>query len=239
MGRGVCVNDGLKKLLKNGHALFVPMDHGKPSEPFPGLENMNAVVAQVDAAGATAVVMTKDYIKLLDKKPKCAIIMQLVTDYAPLEKVEAAKKLGASGVAVFFAVDETNKREVLETFKQTVADSKKYGLPLLAMAFPKKEKRGEVASGVFAVKIANELGADIVKTCFTGSVESFSKIVSASKVPVVLAGGPKNETEEEALNKARQAVEAGAIGVCFGRNVFQAENPGAMVEKLKEIVFKD
>ncbi|MEM2744643.1 MAG: fructose-bisphosphate aldolase, partial [Nitrososphaerota archaeon] len=83
-----------------------------------------------------------------------------------------------------------------------------------------------------------ELGADIVKTVYTGSSESFRKVVNRCPVPIVIAGGPKVENDKQVLEMAKGAMDAGAIGVTFGRNVFQHENPKAIVKALASIVFR-
>jgi fructose-bisphosphate aldolase/2-amino-3,7-dideoxy-D-threo-hept-6-ulosonate synthase len=79
----------------------------------------------------------------------------------------------------------------------------------------------------------------MIKTFYTGSAESFREVVSGCLTPVVVAGGTKMKTEEDALKVAKGAVEAGANGIAFGRNVWQSRNPLGMVKALVEIVHKD
>lgn len=85
-------------------------------------------------------------------------------------------------------------------------------------------------------RIAAEIGCDLVKTEWTGSPASFSEVVYACPVPVLVAGGPRTDRPEDAVEMARLAVEAGAAGVVFGRNIVQADDPTAVVRALAELI---
>jgi DhnA family fructose-bisphosphate aldolase class Ia len=80
------------------------------------------------------------------------------------------------------------------------------------------------------------LGADIVKVPYTGSVESFKEVVRGCPVPVVIAGGPKMDSDEDIFNMVDGALKAGATGVSIGRNAFQHKNPEKMVAALCKMV---
>jgi fructose-bisphosphate aldolase/2-amino-3,7-dideoxy-D-threo-hept-6-ulosonate synthase len=87
-----------------------------------------------------------------------------------------------------------------------------------------------------AARIGSELGADIVKTNYTGSPDTFKEVVEGCSVPVVIAGGPKMDTEKDLLQMVYDAISVGATGVAFGRNIFQAKNPTLLVKKLCTVV---
>ena len=87
-----------------------------------------------------------------------------------------------------------------------------------------------------AVRLGFELGCDVVKTKWTGSIESFRKVVSAAPIPVLIAGGPSGKTNEEILLMVYEAIQAGAAGVCMGRQIFANQNPSAMIDALRLIV---
>ncbi len=80
--------------------------------------------------------------------------------------------------------------------------------------------------------MAGEIGADLIKTDYTGDKDSFRQIVNASPVPVMIAGGPKMSTLSDILQTVYDSMEAGACGIFFGRNVFQASDPAKMVKAL-------
>jgi fructose-bisphosphate aldolase/2-amino-3,7-dideoxy-D-threo-hept-6-ulosonate synthase len=107
------------------------------------------------------------------------------------------------------------------------------------MMYPRGPKVGsehDVEHVKLAARVGAELGADIVKTNYPGSPESFSEVVKGCKVPVVIAGGPKMSTERELLTMVYDSVQVGGTGVAIGRNIFQAENPTLLVRKLCAVV---
>jgi fructose-bisphosphate aldolase/2-amino-3,7-dideoxy-D-threo-hept-6-ulosonate synthase len=89
-----------------------------------------------------------------------------------------------------------------------------------------------------AARVGAELGADIIKTNYTGRVDTFREVVRGCCVPVIIAGGPKAETVQEILQMVQESLEAGGAGVSIGRNVFQHKNPAKMVEAISAIVHK-
>ena len=89
-----------------------------------------------------------------------------------------------------------------------------------------------------AARAGAELGADIIKTNYTGDPDSFRKVVKGCPVPVVIAGGPKTETDMEFLKMIEGALQAGARGVAIGRNVFQHKDPVKMTRAISAIVNK-
>ncbi len=84
-----------------------------------------------------------------------------------------------------------------------------------------------------------ELGADIVKVSYTGSVDSFRKVVAGCPVPVVIAGGPKMSSDRDILEMVQGAIEAGGAGVSIGRNVFQHRDPSRMVGAISMLVHEN
>jgi fructose-bisphosphate aldolase/2-amino-3,7-dideoxy-D-threo-hept-6-ulosonate synthase len=87
-----------------------------------------------------------------------------------------------------------------------------------------------------AARIGAEAGADIVKSVYTGDASSFKRVIKSCPVPIVIAGGPKANTDKEIIEMCFGAMEAGAIGVTFGRNIFQHKNPPAIVHALRSII---
>jgi DhnA family fructose-bisphosphate aldolase class Ia len=85
-------------------------------------------------------------------------------------------------------------------------------------------------------RIGFELGADILKVPYTGDVETFREAVDICPLPIVILGGAKMATERDALVTVAEAIEAGAIGVAFGRNVFQHPNPTGMIKALRKVI---
>jgi len=85
-------------------------------------------------------------------------------------------------------------------------------------------------------RISAEIGADVVKCIWSGSVQSMSEIVESCPVPVLMAGGARQDTPVLALDLAREAMDAGCKGLVFGRNIYQAGRPAEVLDKLRTVV---
>lgn len=165
--------------------------------------------------------------------------------------VEAAVAAGADLVAVHVNITSRYEGSMLSTLSTTIRQAEALGVPLLAIMYPRREGEAdddnyrELKSSdpdaysrlvTHAARIGMELGADVIKTQYTGSPETFERVVEATRpVPVVIAGGPFCSASES-LSAARGAVAAGGKGISFGRNVFQREDPTHMLRQLQSIV---
>jgi fructose-bisphosphate aldolase/2-amino-3,7-dideoxy-D-threo-hept-6-ulosonate synthase len=153
--------------------------------------------------------------------------------------VEEAVKIGADAVSVHINVGAEQEDDMLVKLGMVADDCDMYGMPLLAMMYPRgpKIKNPHAVDVVKHVaRLGAELGADIIKTVYTGDVETFREVVSGCHVPVIIAGGPKVETVQEVLQMVYDSIKAGGKGLSIGRNVFQHENPTLMVKALSAIV---
>ena len=115
-------------------------------------------------------------------------------------------------------------------------------MPLLAMVYP----RGQKIKDSFDVdmikrcaRIAQELGADIVKTSYTGDIDTFKEVTRGVSIPVLVAGGPQMSSTKEILQMVRDSIDAGASGTSIGRNVFQHQNVVGITKAISGIVFDD
>ena len=118
----------------------------------------------------------------------------------------------------------------------------KWGMPLVAMMYPRGRKvksENDVEAVKLAARIGAELGADIVKTNYTGEIDSFREVVEGCPAPVVVAGGPKMGTNRDVLQMVWEAIQAGGAGASIGRNVFQAPDPTKMVRAIVKIVHEN
>lgn len=241
----------LSRLFKNGRMLCVPMDHGVTNGPIRGLEDMDSIVRKVEAGGASAVILHKGVIKALNFAPRLGIVMHAtastVLGPAPNFKVqvatvEEAVRLGADAVSVHINIGAKEEPEMLTTLGYLADAADEWGMPFLAMMYARGEfiknpKDPETLAHV--VRVGAELGADVVKTPYTGDPDSFRQVVKGCPVPVVIAGGPKVGNERQLLEMVKGAIEAGAVGVTFGRNIFQHENPEKIVKAIGKIVYEN
>ncbi|MFQ6094640.1 MAG: 2-amino-3,7-dideoxy-D-threo-hept-6-ulosonate synthase [Candidatus Bathyarchaeia archaeon] len=230
--------------------VIIPMDHGITMGPIKGLYDMKTAVNRVAEGGANAVLLHKGIIRAGYRGygRDIGLIMHLSGSTKlgpdPNAKVQVADvmeaiKLGADAVSVHINVGSKTEQEQLKFLGQISRVCEDWGMPLLAMMYPRGEKiknEYDVEVVKHAARIGAELGADIIKTNYTGTEETFREVVRGCPVPVVMAGGPKTETNEEFCQMVYDSIKAGGAGVAAGRNVFQHENPTKMVRVLCGIV---
>ncbi|HHV24498.1 MAG TPA: class I fructose-bisphosphate aldolase family protein [Methanosarcina sp.] len=235
-----------------GNSIIIPMDHGVGAGPIEGLENLQEAVNRVAEGGANAVLghmgLAKHGHRGYGHDVGLIIHLSASTSLSldPNHKVlvttvEEAIKVGADGVSVHINVGAEDECEMLQGLGYVAGKCDEWGIPLLAMMYPRGKKvRSEydVDAVKHAARIGAELGADIVKTNYTGSPETFKEVVDGCPVPVIIAGGPKVESEQELLQMIEGSLEAGGRGVAIGRNVFQAKDPTGLVRKIAKVVHK-
>ncbi len=155
--------------------------------------------------------------------------------------VEEAIRLGADAVSVHINIGAKEESEMLHDLGIISDKCDEWGMPLVAMMYPRGENikhPHDPQIVAHAARIGAEAGADLVKTVYTGDVSSFRKVIKSCPVPIVIAGGPKAKTDQEIIEMCAGAMEAGASGVTFGRNIFQHRNPPAMVRALYKIIIE-
>ncbi len=237
---------------KSGNTVIVPLDHGVSMGPIKGIVDLRKTINEVAEGGANAVVVHKGVVGFghrgYGKDVGLIVHLSASTRLAPdpnekvlVATVEEAIKLGADAVSVHINVGSNTEAEQLMKLGKISRDCREWGMPLLAMMYPRGNgiNQFDEKAVSLAVRVGAELGADIVKTNFTGSVDTFKKVVDGSPVPVVVAGGEKMESIEDILRMVDMAMEAGASGVAIGRNIFQAENPRKMTEAIAMIVHEN
>jgi fructose-bisphosphate aldolase/2-amino-3,7-dideoxy-D-threo-hept-6-ulosonate synthase len=127
---------------------------------------------------------------------------------------------------------------MLEDLGRVAVQCQHWGMPLLAMMYPrgrKIEDEHDVGHVKLAARVAAELGADLVKTVYTGDPDSFREVTSGCPVPVVVAGGSKTD-DRATLELIEGAMEGGAAGISIGRNAFQHPCPDRFVFAAATIV---
>jgi len=92
-------------------------------------------------------------------------------------------------------------------------------------------------AGPTAAMILGDFGADVIKTNYSGDVDSFSQIVAATPVPIIVAGGPSKGEDDSTANMVKEVVAAGAAGVAIGRRVWQANDPQAVTAQIHKALF--
>lgn len=240
--------------------VVVPIDDSLIFGPFDGLESVPTKLATIAGAIPDAILGFKGH---FTRHPNVMLgVPQILnitastihshhTKKVAVHSVDTAIALDASAIAVHVNVTSKFQTSMLRTLGTLSDECDRYGLPLLAIMYPRAENgpkdenydslrtSDRIAYSrlvAHAVRVGVDLGADIIKTQFTGDIDSFQPVLAAaSSVPLLIAGGPLR-TALEALKTARVAIAAGASGVSFGRNVFGRQSAGAMIRALKLVV---
>ena len=221
------------------------VDHGYFMGPTSGLEKLDETVKPL-LPYADSLMLTRGALRYcVTAETDVPIILRVSGGTSILNKqmlhegitvsMEEAIRLNVSAVAFSIMVGAEYERDTLLAFTQVVDKAECYGIPTLAVTAVGKDMVRDAKYLALASRIAAELGARIVKTYFC---EDFEKVVQSCPVPVVIAGG-KKIPEKDALQMAHKAVQTGAAGVDMGRNIFQADDPVAMVQAVRAIVQED
>jgi fructose-bisphosphate aldolase/2-amino-3,7-dideoxy-D-threo-hept-6-ulosonate synthase len=244
----------LERIMKRetGTTVIVPMDHGVSSGPIPGLIDLERSVDLIALGGANAVIGHMGLALHGHRKggPDIGLILHLSasTDLGPdpndkvmVNTVQNALKMGADGVSMHVNVGAESEARMLSDLGRTAIECIEWGMPLLAMMYPRGRKINDenmINSVKIAARVASELGADIVKTVYTGDPDSFREVTDGCHVPVVIAGGSKTN-DIETLKLIEGAMEGGAAGVSIGRNAFQHAHPDRFVRAAAMIVHEN
>lgn len=240
----------LSRIMRDGRILCVPMDHGLTDGPIKGIESVEQAVERVSRGGATCVVLHKGMIKSLSRA-HLPVLMHLSASTSlgpePNRKVRIgdvleAVRLGADGVSVHVNIGgEPSEPDMLVKLGEVASEADELGMPLLAMMYargPNVRDKYDPNLIAHVARVGAELGADIVKVPYTGDPDTFRIVTGGVSIPVIIAGGPKMKEDLDVLKMVADAMEAGAAGVAFGRNVFQHDNPEKMVRAIASIIFE-
>ena len=229
--------------------IIVPMDHGVTNGPLEGLIDLGEAVDQVAEGGANAVLGHMGLALYGHRKTgrDIGLILHLSASTSigpdPNEKVlvntvQNALKVGADAVSMHVNIGADSEAAMLSDLGRVAVECMEWGMPLLAMMYPrgrKITKENGVEHVKLAARVAAELGADIVKTVYTGDPDSFLEVTRGCPVPVVVAGGQKTD-DRSTLELIQGAMEGGAAGLSIGRNAFQHRSPAKFVHAAAMIV---
>jgi predicted phospho-2-dehydro-3-deoxyheptonate aldolase len=233
----------------DGRTCIVPLDHGITYGPIAGIGNYIDTINQVFMGGADAVILHKGLLDRVSSAPEIAnghyimhlsastILSDSAGDKVLVSTIEEALKLGADGVSVHINLGTPNENVMLKDLGVVGRQCYEWGIPLLAMMYVYK-KDPDVQLLSHATRIAEELGADIVKISYPGSKEKIEQITKCTRIPVVVAGGPKTEDIEDLIREIHSFISIGVSGVAIGRNVFQHPSPLLITRIITNIVHR-
>jgi class I fructose-bisphosphate aldolase len=235
----------------SGRLCSVAVDHfiGYAEGLPDGLRHMQATLAAVVAAQPDAITLQKGvaasaWLPFAGKLPLIAqsIIGRLDdTAYEQLVTPEEAIRLGADAIAVAAFVRGKTEATYLRVVADCVREAARFELPVICHIYPRDltgvpKVSFEPEDIAWAVHCAVETGVDVVKTPYCGDVQAHAQIVADSPVPVVAAGGPKQETLESALKMMSEVIESGARGATIGRNIWGGSQITQAVHAFKAVI---
>ncbi len=235
----------LSRLIKSdGHCIFLPIDHGYFQGPTTRLEKPGETIKPL-IPYADGLFVTRGVLRAcVDPENSPPIILRVsggtsiigkdLAHEALTTSVQEAVRLNVAAVGMSIFVGSDYEHESLVNLGKLVDECENNSIPVMAVTAVGKEleKRDARYLGL-CCRIAAELGAKVVKTYWC---ENFDKVTNGCPVPVVMAGGPRCETELEVFEFVHDGMQKGAIGLNLGRNVWQHDYPVAMIKALRAII---
>ena len=228
--------------------MVVALDHAIGWGVLPGIHDIRSMIEKIVEAGPDAVTILKGtaekvfypFAGLIPFILKCTTFSPYHPQFDVLvSHADEAVHLGADAIAVGATLCGEHQKELLAQLGEMVREAARYGLPTVTHIYPKgvgKDHQYEEEHVTYAARAAAELNVDIVKTFYTGDPESYRRVVQSCPSPLVVSGGPKLPGIRDVFTMTFGAISAGARGVTYGRNIWQADDPKAMIEALKHII---
>jgi len=240
----------LSRLHHHSDRLFVvPLDHAVSDGPILPDGDLDALIAQLADHGVDAVVLHKGCLRRVrpQRLRDMSLIVHLSASTARatdpdakylVTSVEEALRLGADGVSVHVNLGSAQEERQITDLGRVANACDRWNVPLLAMMYPRGPQTPnprDPAVIAHAVAVAAELGADLVKTVFPGSLAEMASITRAAQVPILVAGGARL-AEADLLAGVSDALDGHAAGVAIGRNIIQADDVAAITGKIADLV---
>ena len=234
-------------IQKDGKALFLPIDHGYFQGPTHCLEKPGETIKPLWQY-ADALMLTRGVLRnCIEPTIQKPIIMRVsgavsvigdLANESIVTSVREVIRLNASAVSMSVFVGTSGENKSLTNLGKLVDECEDYGIPVMAVTSVGRElEKREARYLALVARISAEIGARVVKTYYCK--DNFEKVVEGCPVPVVIAGGPKTETQREVFDFVYDGMQKGAIGVNLGRNIWQTEAPIASMRAIRAIVHEN
>ncbi len=227
---------------RTGKTLMLAFDHGYMMGSTAGLERLDItippLIEEADVLMATrgglrsSIMPDHDKAIALRCSAGSSVIKEDISHEVIGVNVEDAIRMNASCMAIQVFIGASGECQTINNLVNTIDAGNRYSMPVLGVVAVGKEMERTTRYFLLATRIIAELGAHIIKTYYC---DDFEKVTASCPVPIVIAGG-KKVPEQKALEVTYRAMQEGAAGVDMGRNVFQAENPKAMLRAIRSIV---
>ena len=228
----------------SSNTVMLAVDHGYFMGPTHRLENARATITPL-LPHADALALTRGILRhAVDPTASTPIVLRVsggatilkedLSDESLTTSMRDAVRLNVSAVAMSVFVGAPHEHESLVHLAELVDQGEEFGIPVMAITAVGKElEKRDARYLALACRVSAELGAHLVKTYYC---DDFPKVVEGCPVPIVVAGGPRLDSDRAALELARLAIDEGAHGIDMGRNIWQSDHPVAMLKALRAIV---
>lgn len=249
----------LHRILGPGRTLMLPLDDGLISGPSGWLSRPRQLLSIDLLSSIDSVLCFPGIVRACEEQLAATpIVVNLSasttlsrhTEKRLIGRVEDAVAIGADAICYHINVTAPHEGRMLSEAGQLIGQARRLGVPVMLICYPRRPLTDDVGDENYrdrsrfdeeaftrlvtrSVRIGVELGASIIKTVYTGSVESFREVVrSAVGVPIIAGGGPPS-SEDDGDRQAQCAVQAGATGVAYGRWLFRSDDPVAFARRLR------
>lgn len=253
-----------RRIMGRGRTVIVAMDHGIAAGMVRGLENPLAVVKTVARAGADGILVSPGVLEsVAEEVGSLAILLRIDGCVSPhgsgpmrlFSGVEDAVAMGVDAVVMNATIGAPYESDELQKVGTIATQGRRWGMPVVAEILSqrmmanhmdmtgagKETLPSDIGDDVaMACRFGVELGADAIKTRYSGDIESFRKVVACTDRPILVAGGPmRDSTLHSTLKLVDEVLQAGAGGVIFGRNIWQQPDPAEALRALCAMVHED
>ncbi len=241
------LSNRLNRIIRpdTGHVVMLAVDHGYFLGPVTKLEQPGETVDPL-LPYADALMLARGVLRnCVPAETDTPMVLRVsggrsilagedLSDEGLATSMDDAVRLNVSAVALSIFVGSRHERQTILNLAKLVDQGERMGIPVLAVTAVGKElEKRDARYLALACRMAAEFGAHFVKTYFC---DDFHQVAESCPVPLVIAGGPSMDTELEVFKMARSAIDQGAVGVDMGRNIWQNENPVAMIRAIRGIV---
>ena len=238
---------------RDGRSVIIALDHGSIAGPMDGIVNPSEIVRKCVSAGADAILTTKGVVdaSLGEWDRATSLVLRLSGGFTVLGggfqeemivEPETALAYGATCAAITVKFGHEREGSFIKQASLAIDRCHRLGLPVMIEAMAK----GTIGGKEFAVhdpeairmvaRMGSEIGADLIKTYYTGSIDSFARVVKGCPVPVVILGGAKTDSVREVFQTIHDSLQAGGSGIAMGRNIWAFGKAGTMIEAIKGLV---
>ncbi|MFH8080463.1 MAG: 2-amino-3,7-dideoxy-D-threo-hept-6-ulosonate synthase [Candidatus Aenigmatarchaeota archaeon] len=244
----------MKKILRDGKSLLIAFDHMVEHGPlaYPNVDlhpvkiakiaidgGANGIILHAGAARVVKDYLPKDFALVIKLTGRTSLVSERSNVQSLITTVDEAVYLGADAVAFTIYLGSDMEYYMFEQFSQVKKRCLEVGMPLIGFMYPRSPKyknKYDHRAIEYAARVGAEIGCDVVKTYYTGSRETFAKVVKSCFVPLLVAGGPETKTKEDFLNNVNNALMAGAKGFALGRNIWAREGAVELLKEVKTIL---